>query len=165
MECPFCKKEIYAMTGFQEIKKFQKHLEKCKKNPKRKTVVEPDGDKRKQWSIKKIKVMGEILPDGTIQSGYSGYCPKCKKTITTNIQGNETGTHICKMSLFNKLKEIVNDGYAISFNSELFQLKIKVQKVIYEQGHTKESWLPLNDHFYEEKIVDCIDYMVGEIKK
>jgi len=31
MNCPFCKKEIYALTGLQEIQKFQKHLGKCKK--------------------------------------------------------------------------------------------------------------------------------------
>jgi len=33
MECPYCQKDIYAMTGLQEVLKFQKHLDKCKKNP------------------------------------------------------------------------------------------------------------------------------------
>lgn len=41
--------------------------------------------------------MGEILPDGSIQ-GYQGYCKKCHKTIDTNLQGNESGRHICKGS-------------------------------------------------------------------
>lgn len=44
MECPFCKKEIYGLTGLQELQKFQKHLDKCKKNPKRQSVVTPAGD-------------------------------------------------------------------------------------------------------------------------
>lgn len=44
MECPFCKKEIYAMTGLQEIQKFEKHLKTCRKNPKRKVVVTESGD-------------------------------------------------------------------------------------------------------------------------
>jgi len=38
--------------------------------------------------------MGEILPDGSIQ-GYQGRCPKCKKTIDTNVQGDEIGSHYC----------------------------------------------------------------------
>lgn len=35
MKCPNCNKEIYGMTGWQEIQKFQKHLLKCRKNPNR----------------------------------------------------------------------------------------------------------------------------------
>lgn len=31
------------MTGLQEVLKFQKHLPKCRKNPKNKKVVTPDG--------------------------------------------------------------------------------------------------------------------------
>lgn len=33
MNCPWCKKEIFAITGLQELQKFQKHSRKCKKNP------------------------------------------------------------------------------------------------------------------------------------
>lgn len=43
MECPHCKKDIYGMTGLQELQKFQKHLRSCRKNPNNKTVVTPDG--------------------------------------------------------------------------------------------------------------------------
>lgn len=43
MNCPHCNKDIYGLTGFRELQKFQKHLSKCKKNPKNRTVVEPDG--------------------------------------------------------------------------------------------------------------------------
>jgi len=34
MKCEHCGKEIYGMTGFQEIQKYQSHLRKCKKNKK-----------------------------------------------------------------------------------------------------------------------------------
>jgi hypothetical protein len=41
--------------------------------------------------------MGEILPDGSIQSGYGGYCQKCKQPVTVNIQGDEIGIrHNCE---------------------------------------------------------------------
>ena len=33
MNCQFCGKDIYGMTGLQEIQKYQKHLRKCRKNP------------------------------------------------------------------------------------------------------------------------------------
>jgi hypothetical protein len=39
--------------------------------------------------------MSEVLPDGSI-GRYQGYCPKCKAVISTNMQGNEIGYHICK---------------------------------------------------------------------
>lgn len=41
MNCPYCQKRIDAMTGFQEVVKFQKHLNKCRKNPA--NVVIKDG--------------------------------------------------------------------------------------------------------------------------
>lgn len=43
MNCPYCKKEIYAMTGLQELQKFQKHLAKCKKHPDRQLRVDEAG--------------------------------------------------------------------------------------------------------------------------
>jgi hypothetical protein len=33
MNCPYCQKEINAWTGLQEAMKFQKHLNRCRKNP------------------------------------------------------------------------------------------------------------------------------------
>ena len=33
MKCNYCPKEIYGMTGLQELQKFQKHLKTCKKAP------------------------------------------------------------------------------------------------------------------------------------
>lgn len=38
--------------------------------------------------------MSDILPNGGF-SGYENYCPKCKKVIKVNAQGNELGKHIC----------------------------------------------------------------------
>lgn len=31
--------------------------------------------------------MGEILPDGTHQSGYATICPRCRAQATVNMQG------------------------------------------------------------------------------
>lgn len=38
MNCPYCNRLINAMTGFQEVMKFQKHLGKCRKNPSNFTI-------------------------------------------------------------------------------------------------------------------------------
>ena len=44
MNCPYCNRDIYGMTGLQELQKFQKHLRKCKKY---RLVTERGGDGRK----------------------------------------------------------------------------------------------------------------------
>ncbi len=109
--------------------------------------------------------MGEILPDGTI-GGYGGYCQKCGKEIKVNSQGNEIGSHYCKESLFHKLKDVIPMGYKITMSNESLNLSITVVKTDNKgTEHHKESWLPLHDHFYEQKLVDCIEYMVNEIHK
>lgn len=33
MNCPYCTKDVYGLTGLQEALAFQKHLRKCRKNP------------------------------------------------------------------------------------------------------------------------------------
>jgi len=33
MNCPYCNKRIDAFTGLQELRKFQRHLNCCRKNP------------------------------------------------------------------------------------------------------------------------------------
>lgn len=43
MDCPYCKRNIYGMTGFQEARAFEKHLRKCRKNPN--NIVLSDGRK------------------------------------------------------------------------------------------------------------------------
>ena len=47
MKCPYCNKDIYGLTGLQELQKFHKHLRKCKKNPELKTVITSEGDLKK----------------------------------------------------------------------------------------------------------------------
>lgn len=51
MNCPHCNKLINAVTGFQEAEKFQKHLNNCKKNPKRRIISEgfQMGDSNVKW--------------------------------------------------------------------------------------------------------------------
>ena len=44
MNCPFCNKKIFGITGLQELQKFQKHFRSCKKNPERKVVVTQSGN-------------------------------------------------------------------------------------------------------------------------
>jgi len=48
MNCPYCNKHVYGLTGFMEAQKFQTHLLRCRKNPNnvvlrdgRRTVVAP----------------------------------------------------------------------------------------------------------------------------
>lgn len=42
MNCPYCNKEIFGLTGLIELKNFQKHLRKCKK--KNQPTVSPNGE-------------------------------------------------------------------------------------------------------------------------
>lgn len=69
------------------------------------------------------------------------------------------------MTLFQQLKDIVPMGYIVTFGNEPFNLKISVERTIGEQYFCKENWLPTADHFYESKVVDCINFMVEEIQK
>jgi len=46
MDCPYCNKVINALTGLQEIQKFQKHLQTCKKHPDRKDCPLCNGEKK-----------------------------------------------------------------------------------------------------------------------
>lgn len=43
MKCPYCNKEVYGLTGLQELQKFQKHLQKCINRPDRKLGVDNFG--------------------------------------------------------------------------------------------------------------------------
>jgi hypothetical protein len=44
MNCPYCNKQINALTGLMELQKFKKHLNRCKKNPDRVIVVSKKGN-------------------------------------------------------------------------------------------------------------------------
>ena len=48
MNCPYCQRQVFGFTGLQELRKFERHLARCRKNPAnvvlsdgRKTVVVP----------------------------------------------------------------------------------------------------------------------------
>lgn len=69
------------------------------------------------------------------------------------------------MTLFQKLNETITTDHKLVFTQFAFNLIIKIERVHKDKTYTKESWLPLSDHFYEEKVVDCIDYMTQEINK
>jgi hypothetical protein len=43
VNCPYCKRRVFGMTGFQEALAFQKHLNRCYKNPA--NAVLSDGTK------------------------------------------------------------------------------------------------------------------------
>jgi len=69
------------------------------------------------------------------------------------------------MTIFEKLKDIIGHGWEITFSCFAFQFNIKVQKELSDGSRIyRESSLPLEDHFYEEKIVDCIKWSVSEIQ-
>lgn len=68
------------------------------------------------------------------------------------------------MTLFNKLEDTIRMGYEVSFRTEILQLFISVKIESRNKVYKKESALPLADHFYEEKIVYCIAYMIAEIE-
>jgi hypothetical protein len=40
MNCPYCEKTVFGMTGLQEVRNFEKHLRTCRKNPA--NIVLPD---------------------------------------------------------------------------------------------------------------------------
>lgn len=63
MNCPYCQKKVYGLTGFAEAQKFQKHLRVCQNNPNNivmtdgvRTVVTP---KRKQALFEAVKIRAE----------------------------------------------------------------------------------------------------------
>jgi hypothetical protein len=43
MNCPYCQRHIYGLTGLIELQKFEKHLRRCRKNPANK-VLRVGGD-------------------------------------------------------------------------------------------------------------------------
>lgn len=70
------------------------------------------------------------------------------------------------MTLFEKLKDIIGLGWDVKFSSFAFQFQITVEKDMANgKIFKKESSLPLLDHFYEARIIDCIDWSITEIEK
>jgi hypothetical protein len=70
------------------------------------------------------------------------------------------------MTLFEKLQDIIGLGWEVKFSSFAFQLEITVGREANDGvRHERISALPLRDHFYESRIVDCIDWSISEIDK
>lgn len=66
------------------------------------------------------------------------------------------------MNLLKTLEELIREGYQITFNSLFAMFAVRL---INKDGITKESHMPLEDHFNEKKIVDCLTFMKEGIKK
>ena len=64
-------------------------------------------------------------------------------------------------TLFEQISEAILLGYTVNLSSIGLHLQLTVSK--YEIK--KVSALPLNDHFYEEKVVKCIEWSMTEIAK
>lgn len=58
MICPYCQKDIYGLTGFQEILAFNKHLRKCRRNPG--NVVISDGRRTAVTPIKEQTMLDAL---------------------------------------------------------------------------------------------------------
>ena len=71
------------------------------------------------------------------------------------------------MTLFEKLESIMGLGWKVKFYSFGFQFYIEVSREIVLDGEEikRTSAMPLNDHFHESRIVECIDWSIEEINK
>lgn len=70
------------------------------------------------------------------------------------------------MTLFEKLKDIIGLGWQVKFSSFGFQFIVIVSKIDDDENiYVKESHLPLQDHFTESRIINCIDWSISEIQK
>lgn len=69
-----------------------------------------------------------------------------------------------KMGFLESIKDAVCLGYEINFSCFALNLIVSVKKRD-SKCEAKQSWLPLSDHFYEEKIIAAVNYMIDEIQK
>lgn len=102
--------------------------------------------------------MGEILPDGSIQ-GYSGYCQICKTTISTNMQGNELGSHECavKESKQSDKPQTEEPGERESHH---FYERLRIDLMAYEEfRYTPECWIDCGEEQSQETINAYINHL------
>ena len=70
------------------------------------------------------------------------------------------------MTLFDKLESLIGLGWSVEFSSFMNQFKITVKRTdIKDNEYQRESSLPLRDHFYESRIIECIDWSIEEIEE
>ncbi len=70
------------------------------------------------------------------------------------------------MKLFDAIEQIVRTGKEVSFKSDINQLRIKIQ--ISDGAGNKianDQCLPMSDHFYEEEVVSCLEWMDKEVTR
>lgn len=67
------------------------------------------------------------------------------------------------MTLFEKLHDLICIGYEVSFKREIFQFIISIKTVHNNEEIIDESQMPLQDHFTENRIIDCINFQVNRI--
>lgn len=66
--------------------------------------------------------------------------------------------------MFKKIEDLISLGFNIQFNRQVNQLAIVLEYTdTNTKSYKKESWLPMSDHFYEKKVIDCINYMEDEL--
>lgn len=68
-------------------------------------------------------------------------------------------------TLFVKIKQLVLEGYTVNIGPVLTHIQIDLHIDWKGQRYAISQWLPLSDHFYEDKIVDLLNWMESEIKK
>lgn len=68
------------------------------------------------------------------------------------------------MTLLSIIEELIHLDYSIEFTSEIMNVGITLKKEIGGKEYIQRSQLPLPDHFYESKLVDCIAWMHQNIK-
>ena len=56
-----------------------------------------------------------------------------------------------EMTLFEKVRDLIELGYSVQLTPYSLQFIVKLSKDNIE----RESWLPLSDHFTENRIVAC----------
>lgn len=68
------------------------------------------------------------------------------------------------MTLTQKLEDAISLGWSVTFKRNILNLQIQVNKEN-EKGEIANvviQELPMVDHFYEERIVGCIDFMINK---
>lgn len=69
------------------------------------------------------------------------------------------------MKFIEYINNLIHLGYTVSFRMQSLNAVICLSKECNQKCISKEQWLPISDHFYEKRIMECIDFMMDEIAK
>ncbi|HVW99765.1 MAG TPA: hypothetical protein VHA52_04955 [Candidatus Babeliaceae bacterium] len=114
-------------------------------------------------------------------------CNQCGKTFKANLSDIKRGWAKCcskscaakhresfeenkVVSLFEIIKSCINSGIKIKFEKWNNQLRVELEIPIREDPNSLDTaissqFLPISDHLYEKKIVDCIKYQIQKLKQ